>query len=204
MALKGLRYLCFTHDTGPADCVRPAKGLGRPENFGTKWGERGKGFFRESQCGSVIAGMAITALLLGSRVDAETWGMLEAIHRDYAQRFGTMEPKNGVYLDTQMEENAWTSLGLASVECLIPKAPEAAVWAENARLWMFRAATAPQDAKDHRIFADGKTVSQLTRQTVTTLPDYMAENHGMVHPSYTACALHFLGNLGTLYGTFGM
>lgn len=22
IALKGIRYLCFTHDTGPADCVR--------------------------------------------------------------------------------------------------------------------------------------------------------------------------------------
>ena len=31
LALKGIRYLCFTHDTGPPDCVRPAKGLGRKE-----------------------------------------------------------------------------------------------------------------------------------------------------------------------------
>ena len=52
VALKGLRYLCFTHDTGPADCVRPKEGMGRPEPAGTKWGERGQGFFRESQCGS--------------------------------------------------------------------------------------------------------------------------------------------------------
>ena len=63
MALKGLRYLCFTHDTGPADCVRPATGLGRPENLGTKWGEKGKGFFMESQCGQTVAGMAISAQL---------------------------------------------------------------------------------------------------------------------------------------------
>jgi hypothetical protein len=46
MALQAVRYLAFTHDTGPADCVRPAQGLGRRENFNTKWGERGKGFFR--------------------------------------------------------------------------------------------------------------------------------------------------------------
>ncbi len=97
MALKALRYLCFTHDTGPADCVRPAAGLGRPENFGTKWGERGLGFFRESQCGGTIANMAITAQLLGDRVDAGTWSMLEAIHLDYAGRFAAMAPKNGVY-----------------------------------------------------------------------------------------------------------
>ncbi len=64
MALKAIRFLCFTHDSGPADCVRPEKGLGRSENFGTKWGERGKGFFRESQCGTTVSGLAVAALLL--------------------------------------------------------------------------------------------------------------------------------------------
>ena len=49
MALKALRYLCFTHDSGPADCIRPSTGMGKPEICGTKWGERGQGFFRESQ-----------------------------------------------------------------------------------------------------------------------------------------------------------
>ena len=34
--LRGLRYLLFTHDTGPADCVRPEKGWGRPEPAGKK------------------------------------------------------------------------------------------------------------------------------------------------------------------------
>ena len=52
-AIKALRYLCFTHDTGPKDCVRPRRHLmeshkGHP-CLGPKWGERGKGFFRESQ-----------------------------------------------------------------------------------------------------------------------------------------------------------
>ena len=55
IAVQGIRYLCFTHDTGPEDCVRPERGLGRPETWGTKWGERGKGFFRESQCGNTIS-----------------------------------------------------------------------------------------------------------------------------------------------------
>lgn len=203
MALKGLRYLCFTHDTGPADCVRPAQGLGRPENCGTKWGEKGKGFFPESQCGQTLACMAIAALLLGDRVDDETREMLAAIHRDYAERFGRMGPRNGVYFDTQTEENAWTSFGLASVECLLENAPDAARWAETARLWMFRTATTPQDAKNQGSFDGGKRVCELTGNGFTTLPDYMAENHGMVHPSYGACALYFLGNLGMTYGVFG-
>ncbi len=35
MAIMGIRYLCFTHDAGPEDCVRPSVGLCRKENLGT-------------------------------------------------------------------------------------------------------------------------------------------------------------------------
>lgn len=204
MARKALRYLCFTHDSGPADCVRPAQGLGRSENFGRKWGERGKGFFPESQCGTTVAGLAVVAFLLGDAVDEETWGLIATVHADYAARFGAMDPKNGVYLDTQMEENGWTSCGMASVACLLRDAPEAASWAANAQCWMFSTATAPQDAKDHRLFADGRTVSQWTGKTFTALPDYMAENHGMVHPNYTGASVHFTGVLGVIHGVYGV
>jgi len=103
MAYKALRYLCFTHDTGPADCIRPTAGMGRQECCASKWGERGKGFFPESQCGVTLAQIAITALLLSDLLDDETWGMLEAVFTDYAGRFAAMEPRSGVYLDTQME-----------------------------------------------------------------------------------------------------
>lgn len=203
MALKAIRYLCYTHDSGPEDCVRPEKGLGRKENFGTKWGERGKGFFRESQCGTTISGIAITALLLGDRVDEETWKMIETVHADYAERFGEMAPKSGVYRNTQMEENGWTSCGLASVEQLLQDAPNAKTWTETAQRWMFSTASAPQDNKDHRVFANDKTVSQLTGDTYTALPDFMAENHGMVHPNYTASSVLFTGYLGVIYGAYG-
>ncbi|MDE2724138.1 MAG: hypothetical protein OXI59_12250, partial [Gemmatimonadota bacterium] len=103
MAIKGVRYLCFTHDSGPEDCVRPSEGLGRTENCGTKWGERGKGFFRESQCGSTVAGLARICLLLRKWIDRETYMMVARVHEDYAARFGNMAPKSGVYTDTQME-----------------------------------------------------------------------------------------------------
>ena len=200
MALKGLRYLCFTHDTGPPECVRPATGLGRSENCGTKWGERGLGFFKESQCGTTIARMALTALLLGDEVDEETWDMLAAVHEDYAERFGDMVPRNGVYRDTQMEENAWTSCGLASVSLVMENSAQAADWARNARRWMFATATAPQDVLNRGLFAEGETVSQLSAPHLTTLPDYMAENHGVVHPSYTASSVNFTGTLAAIYG----
>ena len=202
-ALKGIRYLCFTHDAGPADCVRPEKGLGRPENCGTKWGERGLGFFKESQCGTTVAGMGLVALLLEDLVDEETWQLLVDVHLDYAGRFGEMAPKSGVYYDTQMEENGWTSCGLAGVECLLERAPEAEVWAQTARQWMFSTATTPQDNKDKGMFVEGKTVANLTGRTFTALPDYMAENHGWVHPNYTGSSVNFCGQLGVIYGAFG-
>ena len=204
MARKAIRYLCFTHDTGPADCVRPVKGLGREENFGTKWGERGLGFFRESQCGTTVSGLAVAALLLGDAMDDETWAMIATVHADYASRFGEMAPKNGVYVNTQMEENGWTSCGLASVACLLDRSPQAAAWAAAARNWMFSTAASPQDAKNHRMFADGRTISQWTGETFTALPDYMAENHGMVHPNYTAASVLFTGYLGVIHGVHGL
>lgn len=204
MARQAIRYLCFTHDTGPADCVRPTKGLGRSENFGTKWGERGKGFFRESQCGTTVSGIAMVALLLGKLIDDETWSMITTMHADYASRFGTMDPQNGVYLDTQMEENGWTSCGLASVACLLENEPEAATWTNTAKRWMFSTAVAPQDAKNHGLMTDDKSVSEWTGKTFTALPDYMAENHGMVHPNYTGASVHFTGYLGIIYGAYGV
>jgi hypothetical protein len=202
IALKGIRYLCFTHDTGPADCVRPDVGLGRPEICGTKWGERGAGFFRESQCGRNMAILTTTAMLLGETVDDETWSMLAAVNADYAARFGRMDPRCGVYDDTQTEENAWTAVGLASAALLLANHPDADGWEANARRWMFSTAITPQDAKNLGPMND-ETVRLAIRGNFTMLPDYMAENHGMVHPTYTASALTFTGNLGCLYGLFG-
>ncbi len=203
LARAGLRYLCFTHDTGPAECVRPAKGLGRPENCGTKWGERGLGFFRESQCGLTVWVMGVVALLLAEDLDEETWTMVATVHADYATRFAEVPPRNGVYLDTQMEENGWTSCGLAAAALLLPGHPQAAAWARAARQWMFQTATTPQDATNRAPYADGQTVAGWTGKTFTTLPDYMAENHGMVHPSYTATAVGFAGQLAGLYALHG-
>ncbi len=145
-AIKGLRYLCFTHDTGPADCVRPKESLGRPEPANTKWGERGKGFFPESQCSGTIHNLNIIAALLPDMIDAETWQMLANINMDYMERFGTMSPPSGVYNNTQMEENGWTGLGLASACLLLPRHPQAEAWARHAARWMFDTATMPQDS----------------------------------------------------------
>jgi len=203
IALQGLRYLCFTHDTGPEDCIRPEKSWGRTEPAGTKWGERGRGFFPESQCGRTIAELAITAALIRDLLGDEERRMLANIAADYLDRFGDMEPRAGVYFDTQMEENGWTAEGLTASMLLLPGHPRLPEWQENARLWMFRTATMPRDAHDHAEFADGKTVSQLCGRRFTMLPDGTAENHGFVHPNYLASGLSLAGRTINLLRLFG-
>jgi len=189
VARKGLRYLLFTHDTGPEDCVRPTESWGRTEPAGTKWGERGRGFFPESQCGRGIANLALTASLIRDLFGEEEFEMLANVAADYMERFGDMAPKAGVYNNTQTEENAWTALGLTACMLLLPGHERLEEWQENAKLWMFRTTTTPQDTYDHSEFADGRTVSELCGRIYTTLPDMTAENHGFVHPSYMASAL---------------
>ena len=201
MAVRGLRYLCFTHDTGPADCVRPKKGLGRPENAGTKWGERGRGFFPESQCGRNLCMIAQIALLLREHLDLETLNMIGRIALDYMQRFEDLQPKTGVYFDTQTEENAWTALGLVSGALFLEKHPKSTKWIQHASRWMACVSMTPEDAHNQNSLsamsgdrekggALDDTIQNLAKpHVVTTLPDHMCENHGMVHPSYTASAV---------------
>ncbi|NPV08487.1 MAG: hypothetical protein HPY83_11085 [Anaerolineae bacterium] len=203
MALQALRYLCFVHDTGPEDCVRPRESWGRPEPAGTKWGERGQGFFRESQCGHTVGALARTAALVFDLLGQEERSMLAAIAADYLDRFGMMEPRSGVYADTQMEENAWTAEGLTASLLLLPGHPQwDSLW-ENARLWMFRTATRPQDVHDYALFAQGKTVRDLCGRSFTTLPDGTAENHYIVHPGYMMSCVTFSGLTATMLRLFG-
>ncbi len=203
VALRGLRYLCFTHDTGPADCVRPTESWGRTEPAGTKWGERGRGFFPESQCGRTIASLAVTAALIADLLGDEERGMLGAIAADYLDRFGTMAPKSGVYFDTQMEENAWTALGL-SASLMLPVGHDRLdeYW-RNAALWMFRTATMPRDAHDSADFAGGQSVRELCGRCFTMLPDGTAENHGFVHPSYLSSGIGLAARTVSLLRFFG-
>jgi hypothetical protein len=202
-AVKALRYACFTHDTGPEDCVRPEKGLGAAGLCGTKWGERGKGFFPESQCGVNLSMLTASALILRPWLDRDTWMMVAGICADYLERFAGMPPKSGIYLDTQAEENAWTALGLTSARMFLGRHAAAYKWEEAARRWMFCAATVPDDARDHRQFDKHKSVRELCGMNFTLLPDFMAENHGMVHPGYTAAAITLAGSTVNLYRLFG-
>jgi len=202
-AVRAVRYLCYTHDTGPEDCLRPATGIGRSETWGTKWGERGRGFFPESQCGHGIAGLGRICTLLHDRVDEETLGMVARIHEDYAERFGEMSPRSGVYYDTQMEENAWTSTGLTSCHLFLQGHPRAGDWERSARRWMFSTCSTPQDAKDGGAIQGGTDVRSIAGRTFTALPDYWAENHGFVHPTYTGSGVWSVLTVGLQLGLWG-
>ncbi len=207
VAVKALRYACFTHDTGPADCVREYQhlpGLRRRNDhpwLGPKWGERGKGFFPESQCGRNLATLVKSAVILRPWLDRETWMMVAAICADYLERFADMAPRSGVYYDTQAEENAWTALGLAAARLFLGRHESAQKWEQAARRWMLCAAAAPEDMRDQRQL-DGRSVREWCGRTFTLLPDLMAENHGMVHPSYTSSPIALIGSAVNLYRMF--
>jgi len=203
IAFQGLRYLCFTHDTGPADCIRPSESWGRPEPAGTKWGERGRGFFPESQCGHTLGALARAAAYLRDMLGDEERALLAGIAADYLERFGAMDPKNGVYADTQMEENGWTSEGLTASLLLLPNHPDREALWEKTRLWMFRTATRPQDVHNFAPFAGGKTVRDLCGRIFTTLPDGTAENHYMVHPGYMMSGVTFSGLVSSMLRLYG-
>ena len=197
---QGIRFLCFTHDVGPVDCIRPGD---TPDSAGTKWGERGKGFFPESQCGRTLSEMAFSCALIHDLLGEEERDLLAAIALDYLDRFGMMPPRSGVYNNTQTEENGWTALGLVSCLLLLPEHPRSDELWESARRWMFCTNTRPEDAADNTVFADGKTVRELCGNTFTAHPDGTAENHGFVHPNYMASGITLPGKALNLLRLFG-
>ena len=95
--------------------------------------------------------------------------MVARVHEDYAARFGNMAPKSGVYTDTQMEENAWTSHGLTSCFLFLSEHADAADWEATARRWMFSTCAAPQDTKDLGLVGS-ETARTLTAKSLLPYP----------------------------------
>ncbi|MDD5598901.1 MAG: hypothetical protein PHV82_13215 [Victivallaceae bacterium] len=224
-AVKALRYLCFTHDTGPADCIRPESGMGYERLHKTKWGEKGKGFFPEGQCGKTLAGITVSALLLQEYLDKETISMIKEICKDYLNRFGAIPPApnesviwanlflkrlgaippcSGVYYDTQTEENSWAALGMTSALLFLDMHKQVKNWDEVSKRWMLCASTVPDDMFNHLRFDRDEQVCGLCGQIITTLPDFMAENHGIVHTVYTSLAIILSGMTSAIYQLFGL
>lgn len=181
MAIRAIRYLCFTHDTGPAECVRTVSR--NAACSGTKWGGAGDGFFRASQTGTVVHALGCAAWLLRDEIDGETKTLVENVLAYYADIWSGEEPRNGVYFDTQCEENGWTSAGIGTAAALLPDHPRSGVWKKAALRWARNSVTTPED--------------RLAREpgvaTVTFHSDYTAENHAFVHPNYMMAGISLRG-----------
>ena len=202
IAISAVRFLCFTHDTGPADCVRPRPPKAHARNSGTKWGERGRGYFPESQCTWSIGPMTRICALLHQHIDKETLGMVARVVEDYALRFDETDPWEGIYGNTMTEENGWTAWGFASAATFLARHDRAEKWRQLVRKWSVCIATTPQDTLNAGSI-DGTPLREYCNRHATTLPDFWAENHGMVHPSYTASGILFAANIAAhlrLYG----
>ncbi|MAE63626.1 MAG: hypothetical protein CMJ18_05090 [Phycisphaeraceae bacterium] len=200
-----MRYLLYTHDTGPADCIRPdsphdPEGLSR-----TKWGERGKGFFFEGQCGQTVAALLITAACVSDLLTEEDRQRLAAVAIDFMERFADMAPPGGVYVNTMMEENAWTALGMSATLAGLESHGRTEAWRRHAQRWMACTASMPQDAYDDRKIdpSDDIAARRLVAETFTVLPDGTAENHGIVHPVYMSAGIAMSAMAMNLLGMFG-
>ena len=164
-----IRYLCFTHDTGPVECVRV-----NSHNLacsGKKWGERGLGFFRESQCGNSVFPLGYAAWLLWDGLDIETKLMVQDVLFDFADRFSRQNPHNGAYYDTQTEENGWTAKGISIAAYMFPGHPNAGEWREACRRWAANTAAINLDRFNKPEYA-GELAGLFT--SVTSHPDFTA------------------------------
>lgn len=194
MVIKTIRYLCFTHDTGPKEGVRV---MGKnPLTGGTKWGGEGEDFFRATQVGNSLMNLGLACWLLWDDLNEETHRMLFNIFSSYGDKWSNESPRNGVYMDTQAEENGWTAAGIAVCAVLFPNHPRAHIWREGVLKWALNCASVVDDwIKRDDVW--GRPLNNRVF-TVTFHPDYTAENHHFVHPNYMGAPIEHTGII-TLY-----
>ncbi len=186
--IAAIRYLGFTHDSGPADCVR-AKGP-NPHASERKWGGEGDGFFQASQHGVSVACLGQAAWLLWDRLDGETKQLVVNAVSTYADTWRDHPAADGVYVNTQTEENGWTAQGLSVAALMMPDHPRATQWADAAQRWVANVCMTPYDRGRNREPLQGRPVSQWA-EAITTHPDFTAENHDFVHPNYMGSGISF-------------
>lgn len=197
MAISAIRYMGFTHDTGPADCVRAAGVL--PYTSEKKWGGQGDNFFMASQNGRCVAAMACAAWLLWDDLDEETKLLVQDVTVSYADRWCDEEPRNGVYYDTQCEENAWTAAGISAALAMFPDHPHHTAWKKGFVDWSMNTIST---FKDRLAFPSGLVDMNegMKVSTVTFHPDFTSENHAFVHPSYYSAGT----NLRAIHGVLSL
>ena len=195
-AIGAIRYLSFTHEAGPADCVRVA---GDNPSAGHKWGGLIPGmdwmsaFFTASQTGSAVAHLTLGAWLLWEQLDDETRQLAINAAAWYADRWCDELPRVGTYDNTLTEENGWTAQGLDVAANLLRGHPHAEKWRKAADEWIANITVTPYDMNRNRSELQGQPVSAWTKGA-TSHPDFSTENHGFVHPSYLASAIGFAGS----------
>ena len=194
-AIATIRYLCFTHTTGPEDCVRD---ISHHEMYsGKKWGFIYNNFFRDSQTGVGVSFIGLASWLLWKDLDDETRDMVERLVVSYADEYSGMTPGTGVYNDTQCEENAWTALGISPALYMFPGHPNSEAWLDGYIKWTLNSAVTFKDKLEKEwdkvtyqsrggIVHDGKTYGV---SSVTFHPDFTTENHGYVHPDYMSAGI---------------
>jgi len=194
-AIKVIRYSCFTHDTGPEDCVR-VNGANKLQS-GTKWGgnmisaqgHRAR-FFQGTQVGVGMVDFLFSVWALWEYLDEETRQMAYNVVADYAERWYDYEPRDGVYHDTQAEENAWTACGIYAISVVFGNDPRSEKWRAGALQWMIDSASVPTDRLSEEKLSNGKTFAQSIGH-ITLHPDFSTENHAILHPDYLAAPVLF-------------
>ncbi len=188
-AVAAIRFLCYTHDSGPEDCVRP-KGP-NPHASGRKWGGKGDTFFRAIVHAVPICALGVGSWIIWDELDSELKARIATIVTDFADRWSREDPRNGAYYDTQSEENACTGMGIAFGANMFPEHPHAPAWEEAAKKWIVNCCTVPEDRYGD-LMLDGKRVRDWVT-TTTTHPDFTVENHGIVHPNYMGSKIGLAG-----------
>lgn len=188
-AIRAIRYLCYTHDTGPEECVR-ATSKNR-FNSGTKWGGANDPYFQATQVGGAISYFGLAAWLLWDQLDDDTRMMVQNVTSTYADRWSEVDPLNGTYIDTQLEENAWTGIGIFTAALLFPEHPHHDKWWSAYHKWNINTTTTFRDRLSDEL-SRGVPLKQRVK-AITLHPDYTTENHAFVHPTYMAASMHFRG-----------
>lgn len=188
MAIKILRYSCFTHDTGPADCVR-VDGRNKYQ-ANTKWGGEvtttqapKDRYFQGVQVGRSLSSFGFAAWFLWEDLNEETRQMAFNVITSYAEKWSKVEPREGTYYDTQAEENGWGALGIYTAAAMFRDDPRAKGWRDSAINWMLDMAVTPMDMVSGKKIEDGSSLRRHIDH-ITIHPDYTTENHAVVHPGY--------------------
>lgn len=164
-ALAGVRYCAMSHLTGTGKCID-----------GKQWGNS----WQSTLWG---ANVGFAAWILRDHIDQELREAVERMVTYEADRFLDVKPSGQRYGNTRAEEVGWDQILISLAPNMMPNHPNAPRWREKSIEWMMNALSAPQDLKDTRL-VDGRPVKDWIT-ALNTHPDFLVENHGFFHPSYT-------------------